>query len=86
MMKYLTLLSLFILGSCTTDESNPNELNPEIVEESRIADMRVVYRDLRVEIRTYTLDGHERILTRTIGGVDDNHSENCRKCNEDPFN
>lgn len=85
-MKYLTLLSLFILGSCTADESNPNELNPEIVEESRIADMRVVYRDFWVEIRTYTLDGHERILTRTNRGSDDNHSENCRKCNEDPFN
>ena len=86
MMKYLVLLSLFILGSCTIEESGPNELHPNIIEESRITNMRVVYQDYRVEIRTYTLDGHERILTRTVSGVDDNHSENCRKCNEDPFN
>lgn len=81
-MKNLILVFfVFLLVSCC------GETEEKITEDlSRITEMKVVYKDNQVEIRTYKLDGHDRILVRTAHGVDDDHSENCEKCYEDPCN
>ncbi len=85
-MKNLALVILtLILGSCCGEDEKPGKINPRVVE-SNITDMKVVYQDFAVEIRTYKLDGHDRVLVRTAYGVDDDHSENCKKCYEDPCN
>lgn len=80
-MKKFIFLVLPLLISCGGTEGFK-----VIEDKSVITDMKVVYNDNRVEIRTYKLDGHDRILVRTAHGVDDDHSENCKKCYEDPCN
>jgi hypothetical protein len=82
-MKKLILLAFPLLISCCNSEEFK-----VIEDKSVITDMKVVYNDNRVEIRTYKLDGHDRILVRTAHGVDDDHSEACKKCyeDEDPCN
>jgi len=86
-MKNLILVfSVFLLVSCCGDGETKKSV--EIAEDSSlVTEMKVVYSDDRVEIRTYKLDGHDRILVRTFhGDVDDDHSENCKKCYEDSCN
>lgn len=80
-MKNLILaFFVFLLVSCREETK---KITGDL---SRITEIKVVYKDNQVEIRTYKLDGHDRILVRTARGVDDNHSENCKKCYEDPCN
>ena len=82
-MKNLILaFSVLLLASCCGEKNSVEKIE----DSSRITEMKVVYNDNRVEIRTYKLDGHDRILVRTAHGVDDDHSEICKKCYENPYN
>lgn len=55
--------------------------------DNTVTDMKIVYEDRTIQIRTYKLDGHDRIIVRSMdGGISDNHSEICKKCYEDPYN
>lgn len=88
----LSVISICIgFNSCLEEERNQNNYeNYELytrIQGKRVTDMKVEYQDLNVEIRTYKLDGHDRIMVRTAKGtVSDNHLESCKKCYEDPCN
>jgi uncharacterized protein YxeA len=95
-MKKLLVLALILvslLSSCSKSKRFSNYKKAQDsyeqleAEKERVKEMTIVYSDLDVEIRTYKLDGHDRIMTLSIeGGVSDNHSETCKKCYEDPYN
>jgi len=94
-MKKLLVLVLCssLLFSCGISSKKRWEMSSSLREsyelscDSTVTDMKIVYEDQCLQIRTYKLDGHDRILVRSYdGAIDDDHLESCKKCYEDPCN